>query len=327
MRKRGKSRIIKRMKRFSLIVSILFLVVIIFFFAENTNAISGACSSHDGVRCSMGRQLNGKVYCNDGWTESIADYDFMVMCKNYKYSCNLEEWEILSQKYSLENLFSRLQNIINNTDSNYFFQIQYNAVKNQYDLTLNLAERECEALGADRAGQQNYERMQSDFYNTQIKNEQDKLAQLEQEKQKLTEKYLNALKNLNACPANSTLDDAGCRCDDGYVANGNLCVTYTQNCQKKYGANSYGDKQYCHCSAGYEWNTEQTACIKEVAQKITKPVEKPIVKNEPAEEDILIISTSEKISAPKEEIKNETKPEFFIRVFGSIKNFFWSIFK
>lgn len=181
-----------------------FIIVASFFFVKNVSAISGACSSHNGVNCSIGRQLNGNVYCNDGWTESIADYDFMVACKNYKYGCNAEEWKSLSQKYNLENLFSQLQNIIDNSDSNYFFQIQYDSVKNQYDFGLNLTERECEALGADRASQQNYERMQSDFYNTQIKAEQDKLAQLEQEKQRLTENYLNALNSLNApqytCP-------------------------------------------------------------------------------------------------------------------------------
>lgn len=329
---------------------ISFFIVASFFFAGNANAISGACSSHNGVNCSMGRQMNGKVYCNDGWTESVADYDFMVACKNYKYSCNLEEWKSLSQKYSLENLFSQLQNIIDNSGSNYFFQIQYNAVKNQYDSAFSLAGRECEALGADRAGQQSYERMQSDFYGTQIKNEQDKLAQLEQEKQKLTENYLNTLKNLNTCPANSILNGTICSCNDGYVSNGSACITYTQSCQAKYGANSYGDKQFCHCFTGYEWNVSQTACVKveakpitpppvakpvapeisnpkEEVQKVTKPAEKLVVKNEPTKENALTASTSEKTIVPKEEIKKELKSGFFVWVFESIKNFFWNIFK
>lgn len=191
-------------------------------------------------------------------------------------------------------------------------------------------------------------------YSDQIKAEQDKLAQLEQEKQKLTENYLNALNNLNTpqytCPINSTLNGTVCSCNDGYVSNGSACITYTQSCQTKYGANSYGDKQYCHCSVGYEWNTSQTTCIKaevkptipspavkpvvqetnnskEEAQKITKPAEKLIVKNEPAKEDTLTTSTSEKTSAPKEEIKKESKSGFFVRVFGSIKNFFSKIFR
>ena len=60
----------------------------------------------------MGRQLNGKVYCNDGWTESIADYDFMVLCQNYKFSCNTSEWNNLSSKYGLEELFSKMQELL-----------------------------------------------------------------------------------------------------------------------------------------------------------------------------------------------------------------------
>jgi len=364
-----KNNLIKKLFEMNKIFIISFFIVASFFFLENANAISGACSSHNGVNCSMGRQLNGKVYCNDGWTESMADYDFMVMCQNYQFSCNTSEWNNLSSKYGLEELFFKMQDIVNRMDDiahdaadlsksydiNLFYslQTQHNFLKSQYNQASTLAERECFAIGADRASQQNYEKMQSDFYNDQIKAEQDKLAQLEQEKQKLTENYLNALNNLNTpqytCPANSTLNGTICPCNDGYVSNGSVCITYTQSCQTKYGVNSYGDKQYCHCSAGYEWNTSQTACInvevkpiippptvKSVvqetsnhrdAQKIAKPAEKLIVKSELSEEDTLTTSTYEKISAPKEEIKKESKSGFFVRVFGSVKNFFLSIFK
>ena len=61
------------------IFSALFLLFIIPFSA---GATSGACSYHDGVDCSMGRQSSGKVYCNDGWTDSMVAYDFMIMCQN-----------------------------------------------------------------------------------------------------------------------------------------------------------------------------------------------------------------------------------------------------
>jgi|GEM_PF-5331359 hypothetical protein len=191
-------------------------------------------------------------------------------------------------------------------------------------------------------------------YSDQIKIEQEKLAQLEQEQQKLTENYLNALNNLNApqytCPANSTLNGNICSCNDGYVSNESTCITYTQNCQTKYGVNSYGDKQYCRCSAGYEWNTTQTTCVrvevkptipqpvirpaeqkinnsKEEVQKITKSAEKLVVKNELTKEDVLTASTSEKANIPKEEIKREIKSGFFVQIFESIKSFFWNIFK
>lgn len=68
----------------------------------------------------------------------------------------------------------------------------------------------------------------------------------------------------SVCPANSQYSSGQCVCNDGYVASGNTCITYTQNCQNKYGINSYGDKQYCYCSAGYEFNSARTACIQSV---------------------------------------------------------------
>ena len=80
------------------------------------------------------------------------------------------------------------------------------------------------------------------------------------------ESYLNELENLlkNICPSNSTNVNGQCVCNEGYIFSGSVCITYTQNCQSKYGVNSYGDKNYCYCSSGYEFNSEKTACIKSV---------------------------------------------------------------
>ena len=69
----------------------------------------------------------------------------------------------------------------------------------------------------------------------------------------------------SACPVNSQYSNGQCVCNDGYVASGNTCITYTQNCQNKYGTNSYGDKQYCYCLSGYEFNSDKTACVKSIA--------------------------------------------------------------
>lgn len=66
------------------------------------------------------------------------------------------------------------------------------------------------------------------------------------------------------CPPNSTCLNGVCSCNEGYVANGNVCITYTQNCQNQYGTNSYGDKNYCYCNTGYEWNSSKTSCIKSI---------------------------------------------------------------
>jgi len=75
----------------------------------------------------------------------------------------------------------------------------------------------------------------------------------------------NLLKAL--CPPNSQFLNGQCVCNEGYVASGSICITYTQNCQLKYGLNSYGDKNYCYCSAGYEFNAIKTSCVKAEAPK------------------------------------------------------------
>lgn len=64
---------------------VYFLLIIFFLFLgsfQYSEATSGACSSHSGVNCSRGMQVNGKVYCNDGWTESMVWYSFMSMCQS-----------------------------------------------------------------------------------------------------------------------------------------------------------------------------------------------------------------------------------------------------
>jgi len=72
----------------------------------------------------------------------------------------------------------------------------------------------------------------------------------------------NLLKSL--CPPNSQYLNGQCICNEGFVASGSICITYTQNCQLKYGLNSYGDKNYCYCSLGYEFNSTKTACVKSI---------------------------------------------------------------
>jgi len=70
----------------------LFAVVFIgIMIASPISATSGACSSHDGVNCA----LIGKVYCNDGYSDSTANYFEMEECKNYKFSCGIEKWQEL----------------------------------------------------------------------------------------------------------------------------------------------------------------------------------------------------------------------------------------
>jgi len=90
------------------------LVIFSLLSFQITNAISGACASHGGVNCNAS-QINGKVVCNDGWTDSTADYNSMIMCggatnlnevnfiqtiENDKVS--LEKWGTKEEEYSMQ---------------------------------------------------------------------------------------------------------------------------------------------------------------------------------------------------------------------------------
>jgi hypothetical protein len=92
------------------ILVLLALLVPISTFAENG---SGACSYHDGVNCSAGWQSDGIVICNDGWKESVVEYEFVEKCENsttyspmdyairnhtyIMHEQNIPEWSVVNQ--------------------------------------------------------------------------------------------------------------------------------------------------------------------------------------------------------------------------------------
>jgi len=77
--------------------------------------------------------------------------------------------------------------------------------------------------------------------------------------QEATRNLENAIQSI--CPSDSQLKNGQCVCKEGYIFNGEACITYTQACQSKYGLHTYGDKNYCYCTEGYVWNKERTKCI------------------------------------------------------------------
>ena len=70
------------------------------------------------------------------------------------------------------------------------------------------------------------------------------------------------------CTSHSKLINNICVCDEGYMKNGYLCITYDKNCKKIYGNNSYGDKNNCYCNDDYEWNNDKTKCVEVVEEVI-----------------------------------------------------------
>lgn len=63
------------------LVILPFLAFLVMCLPHESDATSGACSSHSGVDCARGMQSDGRVYCNDGWTESSTYYEFTAKCQ------------------------------------------------------------------------------------------------------------------------------------------------------------------------------------------------------------------------------------------------------
>lgn len=119
------------------------------------------------------------------------------------------------------------------------------------------------------------------------------------------------------CSANSSLgSDNKCYCNSGYANSGNTCITYDQNCQNKYGPNSYGDKNYCYCSSGYKFNESRTSCIIEET-KIDKPESVATITPEKNKTENVITKnnseTKKEVSTPKaSQEQNDKKDETFL---------------
>lgn len=79
--------------------AICLLLLVGFYFVETSWATSGACSSHNGVNCSV-KDYYGYAVCNDGFVSSVPYYD-MVKCacvypSKYGYSCTTDiDYELL----------------------------------------------------------------------------------------------------------------------------------------------------------------------------------------------------------------------------------------
>lgn len=52
-------------------------------FLDLVHATSGACSSHEGVVCSLGPDWDQSVICEDGWRDSIVNYWDVEECNDY----------------------------------------------------------------------------------------------------------------------------------------------------------------------------------------------------------------------------------------------------
>lgn len=219
-------------------------------------------------------------------------------------NCSQQEWSSISSKYDLEGQFHKMQQVIETTPFN---QTLYNVLNGQYNQSLTAADRECAAIGKDRADQIQIEQKMAQESNDRIRAEEERMRKEEDRIQKMIDDLDKKMEK--ACPSNSTLIGDRCWCDTGYVI-----------------------------------NAKQTACDKLESTPIPLPTTTPTSTPLPKPKATVAPSLPEEdnTSSPESEIKpeekidvaeipvvEEEKPKkrLFSRVIDSVKGFFSGIFR
>ncbi len=264
-------------------------LLIITFLPAITLAISGDCSWHGGINCSIGSDFDGSVICNDGWKDSSDKYTEAIECQNIStknpYSGCYGYRKILDDlKCILESQYSWWENTYK----------EYGMINNEIAI-MELAK--CRS-------QINIAKPIIEEYEKCIKDIDDLYAKYYKKTCKSGEKELGntgvCYENNHWCSLmygenlkyNSNTDS--CDCSDGYSLNsskkqcekiktiitkrtkqGSLklksgrIITYSEYCQQKYKESNFiayesNNKNgfICSCKDGYKLNKSTNRCNK-----------------------------------------------------------------
>ncbi len=283
----------------------LFAIIFLFppFFVLAT---SGACSYHGGVDCDRGWQSDGRVYCNDGWKDSSAYYDFTKKCEE-KSNCPSywPEKEYNAIKKEIEDRLAKLKSDIK-IDCYDYFSSDQEGNNNLYQLCLKsnqsletyamrMGNREalieggilkivdCEAEKTKRTERNQIKKAACEEklllfdYGDMIRGYESMLRCLELDTTDYCSKHI---KNSYSKVLGSLDMGDNCVCKNNYTWNKEktACITYTEVCQNKYGYLSYGNQDNCYCKEGFEFNTIKTECVikEKKIEKLTTTT-KPII--------------------------------------------------
>lgn len=267
-------------------------------------ATSGACSSHGGVNCGFG-PINSQAVCNDGWLSSVlySDMvecvDFNANCASFltdpQYTSTRAD--LSNQINTVKSQIDALNQQINALDS------QESAAELQAEQ--NAAGRGITGAGLQAqidSIQQGYETEKLPITQS-LNTDTDQYNELVAQYNGICRQYTDAEKssvciqnfgsqssysgglclnseyhlqpsqtpaNSSVCPANAILDGGQCvTCGAGYIpgASGDQCISGESYCHAQYGNDSlFNSKTYsCQCGTGYEFNTDNTFCVKATA--------------------------------------------------------------
>lgn len=293
----------------------LFLLFVFLPFSPSL-ATSGACSWHDGVDCDRGRQSDGTVYCNDGWTDSMVEYDFTVECNQVGSQSDFVNLSRILREYCLGLDYPDYTQLRNKK--------LFECAKNEYQKLPYLNRLElCTSLANTRA------------YN-EIKDECDVLK-----------------KKQISCSQNSHADKGNCVCDEGYGNIIGMEGCYKNNCPENSmdsGTNFVNcsdelsfvnpDGHCCICVPISEYRMYNQHCIAvEEYNKIVVQDDKEKEKNIVENKNNNSTDTESKINSDdsnsgnnvilQEDKKDNKNESFFVYLknkFEKIKNWFGAIF-
>lgn len=297
-------------------IAILIFAFVIFFGVKTANAVSGTCSDHGGVNCSVGADWDGSAICNDGWRNSTETYNNTIKCTDNNAMCTVAELDDLRIQYGIvdkqnqikeletqiDELEDRLQplekelmqfpmiilpRIMAEQQQKVILQIQ-----SLTDKIKVLQYKEETILAAIKKDTDTVNLLcKAKGFDTQIKQRVEaSINNLNQQAQDSLDQSKQALDQLIkqlSCPTRSQLgSDGKCYCDSGYIWLENTCVTYTQYCTLKYYTHVHfgriqGDQIVCTCDDGYYFDASSNLC-----QEISKVNSQPAIINPPVITDV-----------------------------------------
>lgn len=341
---------------------LIFITLLMLLFPGVSFAISGACSWHNGVNCSLSNATTS-IICNDGSSDSSTSYNNLSECQNVRCDVNsVTAFEInrgLGGSNIGSSLIQRCEDFnrsLDDTISNGY--INYLPIS-----TDNLLDIKMQQFCIDTYGINSY----NDSVNKKcecnigyIKNPSNNFkCEPEEDVKQSQDNYIQQKMQeycVNHYGSNSIYNDLKtCACNPGYVFDENIQCSpekevYDNYCKKQFGENSYSKDDKCFCLDGYSYDdTSKTCKLLEVKQEVIQPI---VVPKEPVKNIVPIIkkddlkpvvikeqpfgelypSTNTSGSEienymtvkPKDDISTPVKQSFFQRVGNFFKRFkFW----
>lgn len=188
----------------------LFLIKISF-------AISGECSYHDGVNCSVGPNPQGYAVCNDGWASSV----FYSQTDECQASC-LTPAEVTDRINVAEQEKNQYIQLIQNEYAGILSSDSALSSQEQTDCQSSASRMGVYNTGCTSNGSSNQYALDQAKEQLAISQEQ---ANASAQEQQIENEQCTASVAPLTCPAGETLSGTTCACEAGRVFYGNVCIS------------------------------------------------------------------------------------------------------